>query len=460
MKKKLFTTLLLAGTLLSFAQETCNFGPVSDTTGMGENISSGGMYEYVGAADFDVPFGTSFAAGSVTINILKGAAGLNHVNLAFLNEEEGLPGSVIQSFDNLIPTSQVLAYNIEEGDLDTYTITVNLPAAVVLGAGKYFLRAAANGGDANGAWWEITGESQTYGMFDYGSFEDNPWGGGGYYSKVFQVLGTCTPTGEEQPEYGDVCSQSNTSNNYEGGTHFLELGQLLTLADDFIVAPNTTFYLTDFKFSALMLGTLVNATIKIRSSQFFVPGEVLYSFTNKGPDYEEFNGNRPYPGSRSDVATVSTNFKFNEPVALTAGSYFIEITPTLSFSDLMVWESTTAPAIGVFSYRSYDGGTNWVQNTGVNQVFTVGGYCTETLGSNAPQIAKVQYYPNPVKDVLQLQSQSAISKVALYTIDGREVKGYTANGTTVNMQLLSAGMYIVTVQLENGGTETFKVIKE
>lgn len=451
---------MLAGTLLSLAQEACNYGTISNATANGENITTGGQYEYVGAVDFDVPFATSFAANSITVNILKGTAALNYVNVAFLNNEAGSPGSVIQSFDALVPTSQVLAYDIAEGDLDTYTITVELPADVVLETGKYFLQVAASAGDANSAWWEITAESQTYGLFDYGRFEDDPWGGGGYYNKVFQIIGTCTPTGETQPDYGDVCSQGNASNDYEGGTHFLELGQLLSMADDFVVAPNTTFYLTDFKLHALMLGTLTNATIKIRSSVFFVPGEVLYTFTNKSPDYEQFDGNRPYPGSRTDVATVITNFKFDEPIVLTEGSYFIEVIPTLSYSDLMDWENTTLPGIGVPSYRSYDGGTTWSQNPGVNQVFTVSGFCTEALGANAPKAAKVQYFPNPVKDVLQLQSQSPLSTATLYTLDGRSVAQYNIINSTIDMKALASGMYLVNVQLENGASETFKVIKE
>ena len=460
MKRKLFTSLLLAATLFTYAQESCNFGTVSDTTANGENISTGGEFEYTGAVDFDVPFGTSFSANSITVNILKGAANLNYVNVAFLTELEGMPGSALQSFDSLVPASQTLAYNIEEGDLDTYTITVNLPTDVVLATGKYFLQVSANASDANGAWWEITAEEQTYGMFDYSKFEDDPWGGGGYYNKVFQVMGTCTATGEEQPDYGDVCSRENASNNYEGGAHFIQMAQIVTIADDFMVAPNTTFHLTDFKMHALMLGTMQNATIKIRSSVNFVPGEVLYSFVHKGPDYEEFGGNVPFPGSRSDVAAVNTNFKFNEPVELTAGNYFIEVTPTLAYSDLMVWETTTLPSMGVFSYTSYDDGATWVQNTEVNQVFTVGGFCTETLGIDAPQVNKLTYYPNPVKDILQITTDKTISSIAVYNIEGREIKDTSFTNNAVNMQALASGIYVVKLQLDNGTTDVIKVIKE
>ncbi|MXN89739.1 T9SS type A sorting domain-containing protein [Flavobacterium sp. Sd200] len=460
MKKKLLTALLLAGSLAAFAQETCSYGTTTDITGMGENISTGGQYEYAGAVDFNVPFATSFSANSITINVLKGNAPLNYVNVSFLNEEEGMPGSVIQAFDNLVPTAEEFVYDISEGELDTYQITLALPSEVVLETGKYFIKVAANTTDENGVWWEITSEEQTYGVFDYSTFESDPWGGGGYYNKVFQVGGTCTPTGEEQPNYGEVCGQQNASNNYEGGVHFVQFGQVVTIADDIIVPENTTFYLTDFTMSALMTGTIHNATIKIRSSNFFLPGEVLHSFTNKGPDYEEFDGWRPFPGSRSDVATVKTNFKFDEPIALTAGTYFIEVTPTLYFSDLTVWETTTLAGIGVDSYTSYDSGTTWQQNTDLNQVFTVGGFCSETMDTETPKATQIKYYPNPVKDVLTIASQSRVEAVKLYAIDGRSVSGYTVNENSVDMRLLANGMYMVNVMLENGGSQTFKVIKQ
>lgn len=463
MQKKLFTALLLATTLFSFGQEPCAFGTSSDLTGTGENVSTGGDYEYAGAADFDVPFGTTFTTSQITVNLLKGPASLQYVNVSFRQESQGLPGGLIQAFDALIPTSQTLAYDIDDPYLDAYQITIDLPAEVTLQKGKYFLQLAAAPGDESGAWWEITSQNQHYGVFDYSRFADEDWGGTGYYNKVFQIVGSCSDSGEVQPDYGDICGQENISNAHENGTPFISNGAVLSIADDFTVAPNTTFHLTNFTMHTLLLGGgLHNATVNIRNSADGMPGEVLHSYTNKGPAFEEYNEYWPFPGSPFDVVSVLINFSFEEePLALQEGTYFVEVIPTPYASEFLTWENTSLEGIGSDSYTSYDGGASWNVNQGANQVFAVGGFCSETLGTEAPELASgLKYFPNPVKDVLHLTAEKTIDSISLYNIEGREITGYAVNGEKIDMQALASGIYLVKVALENGSLETFKVVKE
>lgn len=459
-KKLLFTTLSLLTAGFSFAQE-CSYGTTSDASGIGENISIASSLIYTGAADFDVPFGTTFTADHLTFHILKGTANLESVDITFRQEEEGIPGTVIQAFPGLVPTSQTFAYAID-ATLDSYVISLDLPSTVVFEKGKYFVQISAVEGDESGAWWEITGENQTYGVFDFFRFGSEPWGGAGYYSKVFQVSGTCADSGETQPDYGDACDQENPSNNYEDGTLFTTSSGIVSVADDFTVAPGTTFHLTDFTMNTMLLGGGIhNATIKIRASSNGVPGEVLHSFVNKSPFYERYNGYWPFPGSPFDVASIIINFSFAfEPVELTEGNYFIEVIPTPNAAEFITWERTSMPGIGEFSYTSYDGGTTWQINQDFNQVFSVAGYCSSDLGTHNPEKASVlQYAPNPVKDLLQITTDHQISGITVFNMEGREVKGYSVNGKSVDLQSLSSGMYLVKVALDNDLSETFKVVK-
>lgn len=463
MQKKLFTALLLATTLFSFAQEPCAFGTGSDVSGVGENASTGGDYEYAGAADFDVPFGTVFTTTQITVNFLKGPANLQYVNLSFREASEGLPGDLIQSFDNLMPTSQTLAYDMDDPYLDAYQITIDLPSEVVLQKGKYFLQLAAAAGDEGGAWWEITAQEQRYGVFDYSRFADEDWSGTGYYNKVFQIVGSCVDSGEVMPDYGNPCAQEILSNGYENGTPFISNGAVVSVADDFVVAPNTTLHLTSFTMHTLLLGGgMHNATVNIRHSADGLPGDIIQSFTNKGPAYEEYGGYWPFPGLPFDVVSVLVNFSFAEaPVELQEGTYFVEVIPTPHASEFITWESTSLEGIGSDSYTSYDGGASWAVNEGTNQVFEIGGFCSETLGTTSPELASgLKYFPNPVQDSLTLTSEKAIGTVSVYTIEGREVKGFHVNGEKVNMQALASGVYLVKVVLENGSSETFKIVKE
>lgn len=459
--KKLFTFLFLGAAWMSFAQESCAVGTTSDISANAENIVTGGEYEYAGAADFDVPIGTILTSNQITFNVLKGSANLQYVNVAFLEESEGLPGHIIQAFDAVIPSSQTFLYDVSESDLDAYQITIDLPSEVVFQKGKYFLQLAAAAGDDNGAWWEITGEDQTYGVFDYGRFGTEDWGGTGYYNKVFQVLGMCADSGEVQPDLGDACHQENAHNAYEVAATFLSPSGIVSVADDFTVAPNTTFYLTNFTMHSILLGGgLHNATINIRSSADGAPGAILHSFVNKGPSEERYNGYWAFPGSPFDVVSVFISFSF-EPIQLTEGNYFIEVIPTPYATELLAWESTPLPGIGNYSYSSFDQGATWVEHDGINQVFSVDGFCETSLGVETPQQASgFNYFPNPVKDVLRIDSQKQISTVAIYNIEGREVSGFVFDQHQINMQTLASGVYLVKVQLENGNAEVLRIVKE
>ncbi len=461
MRKQLFTALLLSFGVfaMGYGQSSCSYGTVSESLGIGENISTGGSLEYAGAADFDVPFGVNFTVSQVTFDAIKTADAIVYVNLSFLEESEGLPGELIQAFENLTPTSQEFLY--EAGEFDAYRVVLDLPNTITLAKGKYFISLAANAGTGPFVAWDIAGEYQTYGVFDYNQFEDEPWGGTGYYNKVFRVIGSCEDSGEIQPEPGEPCAQGNETNHREGGTSFLSFGNVISVADDFIVPTNSTFYLTQFNLDALLLGGgLHNATIKIRSSVNDAPGNVLYSFTNKAPLFEQFFGYFDVPGP-FDLAGIRIGFQFEEPIVLGEGAYFIEVIPTPYAAETLAWELTSLPGIGSDAYTSLDGGTTWDIRSGYNQVFTVNGFCTETLGTHTQQLADaLAIYPNPAQDVLHIDSKSELIDVGLYNMDGQKVADYDGDLKTINLGPLASGVYLVKATFGNGQIGNRKIIKE
>lgn len=72
-----------------------------------------------------------------------------------------------------------------------------------------------------------------------------------------------------------------------------------------------------------------------------------------------------------------------------------------------------------------------------------------------------KYYPNPVKDILNLSYAQNISNVTIFNLLGQKISDYKidSNSTQVNMSALSQGTYIVKVIADNK-TKTFKVIKD
>lgn len=84
-----------------------------------------------------------------------------------------------------------------------------------------------------------------------------------------------------------------------------------------------------------------------------------------------------------------------------------------------------------------------------------------TVGLNENNLKNITAYPNPVKDVLNLDADATIQKVEVYSITGQLVHTQTVNSqnATINLQQLSAGAYLVNVTGENG-SKRIKIIKE
>lgn len=70
------------------------------------------------------------------------------------------------------------------------------------------------------------------------------------------------------------------------------------------------------------------------------------------------------------------------------------------------------------------------------------------------------YYPNPVKDVLNISSQKTVKSVEGYSITGQKVISTTAANGQIDMSSLAAGTYVFKAVLEDGQVETFKIIKK
>lgn len=83
------------------------------------------------------------------------------------------------------------------------------------------------------------------------------------------------------------------------------------------------------------------------------------------------------------------------------------------------------------------------------------------LGTNKVSENTVSFYPNPVENILHLNSKEAIDSVNIYTITGQLVSNITfdKNRNEVNLSALSSGVYLVKVT-SNGSVENFKIVKQ
>lgn len=71
---------------------------------------------------------------------------------------------------------------------------------------------------------------------------------------------------------------------------------------------------------------------------------------------------------------------------------------------------------------------------------------------------KVSMYPNPVQDILKIDTENAIQSVEIYNIQGQKV--LESNENKINISNLKPAVYLVRMEDENGGVATKRIIKE
>jgi hypothetical protein len=98
--------------------------------------------------------------------------------------------------------------------------------------------------------------------------------------------------------------------------------------------------------------------------------------------------------------------------------------------------------------------------TGTNSQFQVSAY-DPSLATDTFDASSFKFYPNPVKDMLNLSYSQNISKVQVINLLGQEVtsKSIDATDAKVDMSNLPSGTYLVKVTSDNQ-VKTIKVIKQ
>lgn len=87
----------------------------------------------------------------------------------------------------------------------------------------------------------------------------------------------------------------------------------------------------------------------------------------------------------------------------------------------------------------------------------------ESLGVNDISSKSISYYPNPVKDILNLVSEKNVTNVSVYNIEGKLVRNFTSldeSKVQLDLSTLITGTYLVKATTTDGKTRTFKVIKK
>lgn len=83
------------------------------------------------------------------------------------------------------------------------------------------------------------------------------------------------------------------------------------------------------------------------------------------------------------------------------------------------------------------------------------------LATSEVNADRVTFYPNPVKDVINFNTKKEIKQVAVYNAAGQQVMSKSQlKDNKLTVSALTAGVYLVKIDLGNGQVQTLKVIKQ
>ncbi len=124
--------------------------------------------------------------------------------------------------------------------------------------------------------------------------------------------------------------------------------------------------------------------------------------------------------------------------------------------ELMTGTSTPNMTQQVIDLSAYTGQTVYIafRHYNVSDMFRINLDDVEiSLGNNIANVeSSVNVYPIPANTMVNVNANSNISNVEIYTVSGQKVGDFSANGTTtsINTESLSAGMYLMKINTENG----------
>lgn len=196
-----------------------------------------------------------------------------------------------------------------------------------------------------------------------------------------------------------------------------------------------------------VIGAATTFTFNFYSDAAGIPGTLL------GSRVGTINGST-LTGNAFGYDFFKYTVSFNTPYNFAANTkYWVEIV-----SDAVAWESSSVANLGTKD-AFLNNATSGAWSIGTDD-YVFNFLCT-SLAVNDVKNNSVSVYPNPVKDILTINSKKTIENVQVYNLAGQkmQVSSKVINGK-LDMSKMAPGVYIISTILEDGTNESFKVIKK
>jgi len=124
--------------------------------------------------------------------------------------------------------------------------------------------------------------------------------------------------------------------------------------------------------------------------------------------------------------------------------------------------TATSPAVDSGDNTYVFGATDLLGNQRIfNTTVDMGAYeYSSTLGVNTFELSKneIKIYPNPTSSFLNIKMKNNLKQATVYSILGAKV--LETKSSTINTSNLNTGMYLITIEDENGNVATKRFIKQ
>ncbi len=239
----------------------------------------------------------------------------------------------------------------------------------------------------------------------------------------------------------------------DGGLNLQPRNPNTFVANDFTVEENTTFALQQISISTNQVQAPDHGVFNIRENNGGQPGDVIAVIE------ADVTSAMAY-AAMFDEPVYHVVFDLPETVVFTEGIYWLEPKVTTPEPSTVWWATTENGTDGAPTMLSEDGGTTWISMEGMETIFFVAGEC-ETLGVSDLTLVDFDYFPNPVNDVLTIQSKENVESVAVYNLMGQIVlRSATVSQGKIDLSPLNSGIYLMKATFEGGHIGTLKIVKK
>lgn len=393
-------------------------------------VSSDGMF--VHADDFKVSAGETLAVKSVELSLFTTYGPIESVDLKFFSDDNGKPGSLIKTVSAIVPYAQISLGTVPGNELFRVYLDADLTFEGGNTGANYWMQPIVHEGPngSQGAYWEFS-TAGSLGAFMHRSESGGAWTPLSNRQAVFRL--NCDHVVPEEP----ACN-FNIMQDVEPITR-MKMADVNHTSD---AAVNGSPELEDF----------TNIQVHLNQGQ-------TYQMALEG------NTNGNWESFFTAFVDWNQNGKFNDPGEVFPIGSFINSTGLDGKQAINTIEVPMDAPLGAtqmliiknFSFSPTNPCGSY--SYGQGELYSV--FVGEQLGVSDFSKSNLTYYPNPVVDILNINSDKKIRHLSVYSISGQKVKTeFEVKTGKVNLSNLTSGTYVIKTNMEDGSIQTFKIIKK